>query len=314
MLFRIFFFLIIFALSSNSYSQWWVDGGNLIWPHGNVTIEKDLNINGKIYMDRPVVDRNTNLFKSTVSDSLGVSLQYATSATGTAVVVDSFTAKNYWWNGLMGSENFVEINQTAGGHFDDNFVAGGVTNTVNILKTEGDTVSECYGSRSRIFTGSSNNYVKNYYGYLASIGWWVNLNMANAYSFYSDGVFFNAHSNTTNFYHFYGTGNYPSYFGGSVNSSAGYNYSADTSSTDAYKIVLKGAHSLIAGLEVTFKALTPNTSGSTLTINSLTAKALTKASGGAVNTALSTGDILAGQIVKAVYDGTQFQVISRLAQ
>ena len=203
-------------LIGTASAQWWVDGGNLIWPYGNVSIGKDLNINGKIYMDRPVVDRNTNVFKSTVSDSLGVSLQYATSATGTGVVVDTFTAKNLWWNGLMGSENFIEISQTAGGHFDDNFVAGGVTNSVNILKTEGDTVSECYGSRSRIFTGSSNNYVKNYYGYLASIGYWVNLNMQNVYSFYSDGVFFNAHSNTTNFYHFYGDGDYPSYFGGIV--------------------------------------------------------------------------------------------------
>lgn len=36
--FRIFFFLIIIALSSNSYAQWWVDGGNVIWPHGNVSI------------------------------------------------------------------------------------------------------------------------------------------------------------------------------------------------------------------------------------------------------------------------------------
>lgn len=209
-------FLVSLFFVSQSNAQWWVDGGNLIWPYGDVTIEKDLNINGKIYMDRQVVDRNTNVFKSTVSDSLGVSLQYATSATGTVVAVDAFTAKNLWWNGLMGSDNFIEINQTAGGHFDDNFIAGGVTNTVNIVKTEGDTVSDCYGSRSRIFTGYSNNYVRNYYGYLASIGWWVNLNMQNAYSFYSDGVFFNSHSNTTNFYHFYGDGDYLSYFGGRV--------------------------------------------------------------------------------------------------
>jgi len=78
-------------------------------------------------------------------------------------------------------------------------------------------------------------------------------------------------------------------------------------------MVLSGAHTLVAGLEVTFIATTANTDGATLTINSLTAKALTKASGGAINTALATGDILAGQVVKAVYDGTQFQVISRLA-
>lgn len=93
-----------------------------------------------------------------------------------------------------------------------------------------------------------------------------------------------------------------------------YNYATDTSSTDAYKVVISGISTLATGLEITFKTLNPNTDGATLTINALTTKAITKASGGVINTALATGDILAGQIVKCVYDGTQFQVISRLAQ
>ena len=36
--FKTFFLLIIIALSSNSYAQWWQSGGNLIWPYGNVEI------------------------------------------------------------------------------------------------------------------------------------------------------------------------------------------------------------------------------------------------------------------------------------
>lgn len=94
----------------------------------------------------------------------------------------------------------------------------------------------------------------------------------------------------------------------------GINYAPDTSSTDAYKIVLSGDFVLSTGLEVTFKVVTANTDGATLTVNALTTKALTKCSAGSVATALATGDIIAGQIVKAVYDGTQFQIISRLAQ
>ena len=44
--FKTFFLLIIVTLSSNSYAQWWVDGGNLIWPYGNVEI-----VNGKLTID-----------------------------------------------------------------------------------------------------------------------------------------------------------------------------------------------------------------------------------------------------------------------
>lgn len=118
----------------------------------------------------------------------------------------------------------------------------------------------------------------------------------------------------TNKYGFYqeGASTYNVFEG--ISSTQSLNYAADTSSTDAYKIVLKGSLTLTAGLEVTFKAVTANTDGATLTVNSLTATAITKCASGAVNTALATGDIIAGQIVKCVYDGTQFQIISRLAQ
>jgi hypothetical protein len=134
-------------------------------------------------------------------------------------------------------------------------------------------------------------------------------------SFYSDMTSFSfSLKHLGDNYHFYGNGTYPSYFGGTVNSSGGYNYAQDIAASDAYRIVLKGGHSLIAGLEVTFKVVTANTGAATLQVNSLTATALTKVTAAGVNVALATGDIIAGQIVKAVYDGTQFQIISRLAQ
>lgn len=138
----------------------------------------------------------------------------------------------------------------------------------------------------------------------------------NYYSFYSTISASLAAKMITGYtaYHYYAENNYPSYFGGTVNSGAGYNYAADAQANDSYVITLDGAHALTAGLEVTFKANTANTDGATLTVNSLTATAITKCASGAVNTALATGDILAGQIVKCVYDGTQFQIISRLAQ
>jgi len=37
-----------FLLSPFSYSQWWVNGGNLLWPYGDVTIKSNLNVDGAI--------------------------------------------------------------------------------------------------------------------------------------------------------------------------------------------------------------------------------------------------------------------------
>lgn len=150
-------------------------------------------------------------------------------------------------------------------------------------------------------------------GYSFRLSGGTNARFTNLSSFYSDLSNGATRLSGTGNYHFYANGNYPSWFGGNLNA-LGYNYFTDAQASDAYVVTLSGAHTLVAGLEITFKANTANTDGATVNVNGLGAKALTKASAGAINTALATGDILAGQIVKAVYDGTQFQVISRLAQ
>ena len=41
-------FLVSLLFVSQSYSQWWVQGGNLLWPYGDVTIQNDLNVEGNI--------------------------------------------------------------------------------------------------------------------------------------------------------------------------------------------------------------------------------------------------------------------------
>ena len=35
-------------LTTSSNAQWWVSGGNLLWPYGDVSINKDLNVDGAI--------------------------------------------------------------------------------------------------------------------------------------------------------------------------------------------------------------------------------------------------------------------------
>ena len=64
---------------------------------------------------------------------------------------------------------------------------------------------------------------------------------------------------------------------------------------------------LAAGQTFSFAAANTNTGAVTLNINSLGAKQLTKTG----NVALIANDILAGQVVTVVYDGTRFQMVNK---
>jgi hypothetical protein len=100
---------------------------------------------------------------------------------------------------------------------------------------------------------------------------------------------------------------------GSSSQDAGYGndvnteFALDTAASDAYAIALTPAPSAyFVGMKVSFKAVTANTTGATLNVNGLGAKALVRP----VAVTLTTNDILPGQIVEAVYDGTSFQITS----
>ena len=81
-------------------------------------------------------------------------------------------------------------------------------------------------------------------------------------------------------------------------------YAADTGTANAYAISLSPAPTIVAGSVVVFKAANANTGTSTLAVNGVSA-ALTKNG----TYPLVLGDIAAGQIVEAKYDGTQWQAI-----
>lgn len=92
-----------------------------------------------------------------------------------------------------------------------------------------------------------------------------------------------------------------------------YVYAADSVGTDSYAItVAPTPTTYVAGQSFTFKAGTANTGACTLAVNGGTAKAIKKSSSGTFSD-LVTGDILAGQICTVVYDGTNFQITSLLA-
>lgn len=84
-------------------------------------------------------------------------------------------------------------------------------------------------------------------------------------------------------------------------------YLTDTGAADAYAVTLRPViTAYTSGLEIIFKAVNANTGASTLAVNGLAAKSIKKS----VSSALAAGDILAGQIVSCIYDGTNFQLAS----
>jgi len=91
-----------------------------------------------------------------------------------------------------------------------------------------------------------------------------------------------------------------------------YTYAADTGAANAYAIAPGPAiGSYAAGQGFAFLAAHANSGASTLNVSALGAKTLKKWSSGSL-TDLATGDISAGQILYAKYDGTYFQVLGGL--
>lgn len=83
-------------------------------------------------------------------------------------------------------------------------------------------------------------------------------------------------------------------------------YAIDGGSNDTYAISLDVPPSAyVAGMMIAFKANTSNTGACTLNVNTLGAKSIKKAG----NVDLGDGDILSGQVVWVIYDGTNFQLI-----
>lgn len=83
-------------------------------------------------------------------------------------------------------------------------------------------------------------------------------------------------------------------------------YAVDAVGTDSYAITLTGVSAYVAGQTFKLKIATANTGACSLNINGLGAKTIKKE----VSSDLTTGDLLANQIVMVTYDGTNFQLQS----
>lgn len=89
-----------------------------------------------------------------------------------------------------------------------------------------------------------------------------------------------------------------------------FQYLTSVSGTDVVTATAAvGMTAYVTGQRFTLVAAGTNTGAVTLNINSIGAKAVTKNG----TTALAAGDIASGQAIEVVYDGTQFQLSSRVA-
>lgn len=87
-------------------------------------------------------------------------------------------------------------------------------------------------------------------------------------------------------------------------------YAADAGANDTYAVTLSPVPAAYTtGMVVNFKANTANTGAATLNVNSLGAKTIKKLN----DQDLANNDIESGQIVQVVYDGTNFQMQSQIA-
>jgi hypothetical protein len=89
--------------------------------------------------------------------------------------------------------------------------------------------------------------------------------------------------------------------------SGGLTYAVDTGIVNAFVVDLQIAPlSYSDGLRVAFKALNSNTGAATININGLGIKQLVRSNGDA----LATGDIISGQVVSLIYNGSKFYGIT----
>jgi len=93
---------------------------------------------------------------------------------------------------------------------------------------------------------------------------------------------------------------------GQIQDSA-FTYLTSPSGTDTMTATAAlGMSAYVTGQRFFFLAPSTNTGASTLNINAIGAKAITKNG----TTALAAGDIASGAVIQVVYDGTQFQLVS----
>lgn len=100
---------------------------------------------------------------------------------------------------------------------------------------------------------------------------------------------------------------------GAATIEGGVNYCLDAVGTDSYACSLSPAITAYStGTIYAFKAGAANTGAATLNLNAIGSQSIVKTAGG-VTTALADNDIRSGSVVQVAWDGTNFQLVSPVA-
>lgn len=226
------FFLISFyfslLISSNSFSQWWVNGGNAIWPNGNVSVTKGIF---KAYNSYSALaqDNGFHFFGSYQS-----SLPFSTSRPGGSVNI--FEQFDEPINSLMStlsvygiyrqkvnSSNLSSISGSPRGlqlklitQFDNKVQPSALSSGIDIELTHSGNYSLGYSYGLRLIPQLTDTGGVNWlYGIYLDTPWGTSTGLyQNYYAFYSN--ILNRDYILNKVYHFYGEGDAPSYFGGAM--------------------------------------------------------------------------------------------------
>lgn len=213
----LFAFLMFFLFTSLLQAQWWVQGGNLLWPYGKVSVLKGLDLSGQVtenWSNKLFVDAK---FGQGVTDAYG---------SFTRLSVDKTIKNNY--TTLIGSESRVDI--TVDSSVSNNQWSGiqVISSTLKYSQPrQANKWGEILGYNQffDFYNGSDTvetqyaNGITGYYFKGGLVGSNVRLK-SNYHAFYSFPDAYQVISSRFlagyTFYHFYGNGDYPSYFGGVV--------------------------------------------------------------------------------------------------
>lgn len=238
----LFAFLMFFLFTSLLQAQWWTSGGNLLWPYGDVKINKGLSAGNDLKYNYETnfseIIRAKHYFLTSQETWYGGSL-FANFDDGTNLI-----RKVQPGSRMNGIDNFVWQKNN-----DSLFDATGMQTQIRLEPKPGAvwrnpswpvyTTMMSYlvlgklPYKSNFATGSLSIYeavidetpsvtavdtipFNRTFGYSFRMGSGNKHRYPMFYSFYSDLVSYSASTKLLKGYHFYGYGDYPSFFGGTI--------------------------------------------------------------------------------------------------
>ncbi len=246
MLFKIFFFLIVFLLSSFTQAQWFVSGGNVSWPYGNVFVKGKTHFNGNLsnygndfaqyfFGGTPSTQHLIYANQESWWGALSVVNYWGKEFKGEILMPDSrllgMDIKALSTGDTLLSPHGLQVQSHLGG--DSGAVwKGNVKDIIgiNTTMTVGNYTPKGVDpnwSFMTLFHGAVDEINTTFidtmdytalYGYEFRFGSGNKKRFKETRSFFSDLTSYNASTKILNgnAYHFYGQGDYPSYFGGAM--------------------------------------------------------------------------------------------------